>query len=473
MAGLFSWNIGKAARQVESRDDTTAGLTRVAYQTPRGADPASRNSVAAPRAVIENDAKVTPEPADATLAEYLSAVQDQQGTDARRSPEEIYRGTGVLRFGVKPCQYLTPANPAPVCGIDCVGAGRCGPCGPNCAHAAKFRNTSGFTWKDMRPIPFQVFGQGEYVGHERWAHVAQYRLRVDDKLACLYRLTREETSEPYEINVGDELRVESLTDAKLDRPLLVQPDGTVTLALLGQVKATKLTVAKLRDKVEDLYKQFYKIPAITLTPVKVNTKLEDLRNVVDNRSGVVGGQAVTVRVTPEGTIALPAIGTVMVQGLTLEELKREIDLRYNEMIPGMEVTPVLQERAPRFVYVLGEVRNPGRYELVGPTTVMQSLALAGGQNVGANLRQVVIFRRGDDWRLLATTVNLQGAVLLANQPCPPGELWISDSDVVLVPKGPLLLTDDYINLIFTRGIYGVVPFTTNYQFGISSLNTVN
>ena len=93
--------------------------------------------------------------------------------------------------------------------------------------------------------------------------------------------------------------------------------------------------------------------------------------------------------------------------------------------------------------------------------------------MGANLRQVVIFRRGDDWRLLATTVNLQGAVLLANQPCPPGELWISDSDVVLVPKGPLLLTDDYINLIFTRGIYGVVPFTTNYQFGISSLNTVN
>jgi polysaccharide export outer membrane protein len=81
----------------------------------------------------------------------------------------------------------------------------------------------------------------------------------------------------------------------------------------------------------------------------------------------------------------------------------------------------------------------------------------------------VIFRRGDDWRLIATTVNLQGALLMANQPCPPGELWVSDSDVILVPKGALLLTDDYINLIFTRGLWSVVPFTTNYQWNSVSI----
>jgi polysaccharide export outer membrane protein len=393
-------------------------------------------------------------------------------TNPRNAPAPSLHGA-ALRCAhnetLERCQYLTPANPTPVCAVDCIGAG-CGGCGAaNCAHAIRWKNTSGLTWKDMRPLPFQVYGQGEYVGHERLAHVAQYRLRVDDQLACLYRLTREETSTPYLINVGDELRVESLTDPKLDRTLLVQPDGSVTLTLLGQVKATRMTVARLRDKIEDLYRQYYKIPAITLTPLKVNTKLEDLRNVVDNRNGVVGGQAVVVRITPEGTIALPALGSVVAQGLTLDELKREIDLRYNETIPGMEVTPVLQLRAPRYVYVLGEVRNPGRYTLEGPTTVMQALALGGGQNIGANLRQVVIFRRGDDWRLLATVVNLQGAVLLANQPCPPGELWISDSDVVLVPKGPLLLTDDYINLIFTRGIYGVFPFSSNYSFGASTI----
>ncbi len=133
-------------------------------------------------------------------------------------------------------------------------------------------------------------------------------------------------------------------------------------------------------------------------------------------------------------------------------------------IEGMEVIPVLVQRAPRYVYVLGEVRNPGRFELTGPTTAIQAISMAGSWNVGANLRQVVVFRRGDDWRLLATMLNLQAA-LYGNQPCPGGEIWLSDSDVVLVPKGPVLVADDFINLVFTRGIYGVFPLSATVNFG--------
>ncbi|MGC4003757.1 MAG: polysaccharide biosynthesis/export family protein [Pirellulales bacterium] len=360
----------------------------------------------------------------------------------------------------------------PVCAVDCIGQG-CGGCASgNCAHASKWKNPSGLTWKDMRPAPFALHGQGEYVGAARSAHVPAYRLRVDDQISCLYRLTRRETSTPYIINVGDEFQVESFTDPNLNRNLLVQPDGTVTLRLLGQVKATRLTVAKLRDKIEELYREYYKVPAITLTPLKVNTRLEDLA-----RWSIIGTASSADRryrcgSRPKGPSRCPRSGP-SAQGLTLEELKREIDLRYEETIPGMEVTPVLTQRAKRYVFVLGEVRSPGRYELEGPTTVMQAIALAGSWNVGANLRQIVIFRRGEDWRLLATTVNLQGAMLFANQPCPAGELWVGDADVVLVPKGALLLTDDYINLIFTRGLYGVIPFSSNYTINnIGSVSTI-
>jgi len=102
------------------------------------------------------------------------------------------------------------------------------------------------------------------------------------------------------------------------------------------------------------------------------------------------------------------------------------------------VIPILTQRAPRYVYVLGEVNNPGRFELVGPTTAIQAISLAGSWRVGANLRQIVVFRRGDDWRLLATMINLQAA-LFGNQPCPKGEIWIDDSDIVIVPKGPILI----------------------------------
>jgi polysaccharide export outer membrane protein len=222
----------------------------------------------------------------------------------------------------------------------------------------------------------------------------------------------------------------------------------------------------LRDDLETAYLKYYKVPAISVTPLKMNTKLEDLRATVDRRQGV-GGQSQLVRVTPEGSISLPALGCVPAQGLTLRELQQELNERYRAQIEGMEVIPVLVQRAPRYVYVLGEVRTPGRFELVGPTTVIQAISLAGGWNVGSNLRQVVIFRRDDSWRLVAAMVNLQPA-LYGRQACPPGEIWLSDSDVVIVPKGKILVLDEFIDLVFTRGMYGVFPFSSSLNFSTLS-----
>jgi len=311
-------------------------------------------------------------------------------------------------------------------------------------------------WNARRPIPWQVFAQGEYVGPARTAHVPEYRLRVGDDLDFVYRLTRQETTRPYRLEVGDKVSIESLTDPNLDRDLVIQPDGTITVLLLGQVHAARRTVDELRAALDEKYKVFYKVPAITVTPLQVNTKLEDLRATVDSRAGT-GGQGRSSRVTPEGTIQLPAIGNVPAQGMTLDELKREIDQRYAQEIEGIEVTPVLIARAPRYIYVLGEVPNPGRYELTGPTTAIQSIAMAGGWNVGANLREVVVFRRAEDWRLVATKLDLKGAVY-GKRPAPSDELWIRDADIVIVPKSPVLWADEFIELVFTRGIYGVVPF---------------
>jgi polysaccharide export outer membrane protein len=311
-------------------------------------------------------------------------------------------------------------------------------------------------------IDWQAYAQGEYVGHARLAHVPEYRLRVDDQLDMTYRLTREETPDPYKLNVGDEIRVESFTDPELNRDLLIQPDGTITLRLLGQVHATGRTVTQLRDALDELYKKYYKVPSITVTPLRVNSKLEDLRATVDRRAGI-GGQSQFVRVTPEGTVSLPAIGPVRAQGLTLTEFQDEINERYRQDIEGIQIIPILSQRAPRYVYVLGEVKTPGRFELTGPTTAIQALSMAGSWNVGANLRQIVVFRRGDDWRLMATMIDLEGA-LFGRTPCPKGEIWIDDSDVIIVPKGRILQADDFINLVFTRGIYGVFPLTANLDF---------
>lgn len=368
-------------------------------------------------------------------------------TPNRGNGNHVVTDSQALSFAVQLCQALRPVT-------------------RGCSVARHNGACSCQGWEAARSAAWQMYAQGEYVAHPRTPHVAEYRLRVDDQLDMVYRVTREEQATPYRLNVGDEIRVESFTDEALNRDLMLQPDGTITLRLLGQVRATGRTVAQLRDELEKLYRQYYKVPAITVTPLKVNSKLEDLRATVDRRAGV-GGQSQLARVTPEGTISLPALGAVPAQGLTLSELQVELNERYRQEVVGIEVIPVLAQRAPRYVYVLGEVQLPGRFELASPTSVLQALAMAGSWKVGANLRQIVIFRRGDDWRLMATVVNLQGA-LRGKEPCPDGEIWLNDSDVVIVPKGTLLEANDFIEQVFTRGIYGVFPLDASINFAKAS-----
>jgi polysaccharide export outer membrane protein len=136
------------------------------------------------------------------------------------------------------------------------------------------------------------------------------------------------------------------------------------------------------------------------------------------------------------------------------------------------MTPILAARAPRFIYVVGEVRNPGRFDLVGPTTVMQSIALAGGWINGGNLRQIVVFRRAEDWRMLATKIDIRGA-LYGERPAPSDEIWLRDSDIVAVPKTPIRRLDDLIQLYLTQGAYAAFPVFFNYQLnGASTVTTV-
>lgn len=356
----------------------------------------------------------------------------------------------------------------PRCGVDELGKCCC----------------SNGNWREQRPIAFQEYGQGEYIGPHRRHHVTRYRLRVDDQATLVYRLTRELNPNEYKFNIGDTMLVEGdtltgtgggtgedddRTDNGFSRNLVILPDGNVTLPLIGQVRAAGRTVQQLRNEIQERSKKWYKFALWTVTPVQVNTRLEDLRNAVDARAGN-GGQSIILTVSPDGTIQPPALGPVCVQGLTLEEAKFEIDQRYAQAgFRGIEVTPILTQRAPTFVYVLGEVIQPGRYTLERPTTVMGAIALAQGWDTGGDLRQIVVFRRADDWRLVATKLNLAGA-LYGEQPTPADEIFLRDSDIVLIPKRPIQRVDDIIDLVFTQGLNPLIPFGSSV--GALDLNFV-
>jgi polysaccharide export outer membrane protein len=317
----------------------------------------------------------------------------------------------------------------------------------------------------MKPIEFQPLLHGEFIGPIRLPAMVDYRMRPGDELQFVYILNREQKVGEYRLQVGDQVRINSTIDPSivqgdLTRGLEILPDGTLVLQMIGPVPAAGLTVQQLRTQLLEAYSEYLNSPdtaALDVIPVKFNTKLEDLRNAVTNLGGFNSGQAVNAVVMPDGKVDLPLIGSVLVQGMTREEIKSEINLRYEPLVAGMEVQPRLIRQAPRRIFIYGQVREPGLYSLEGPTTVTQALAMAKGINLGGNDRQIIIFRRADDWRLIATKLDLRGAHL-GKDPTPADEIWVRDSDLIIVPRTPTKLTNDFVRQVFTEGIYGVVPF---------------
>lgn len=372
----------------------------------------------------------------------------QPAADQRSQPAEANLVGAPVRQAPQLRRKCAPTlgPPRPGFGVDSVNAN---PYGPT-------------RWCQRELIPWSEYHQGEYIGPARPQHVDEYRVRVDDTINFVYRLTRERTQTAYKLAVGDEIQLELLRDADVNRLLTIQPDGTVLIPFVGRVMASDRTAEQLQRELTERFKEYYKRPIVVITPTRVNTRLEDLRAAVDRRAGN-GGQSQTVIVTPDGTVQLPGLGSVCVQGLALAEIKREVDAQYDQLFGGIEVTPILLQRAPRFVYVVGEVNNPGRFTLDTPTTLLQSISLAGGWINGANLRRVVVLRRDADWRMKAVLLNIEG-VLYGERAIPRDEIWLRDSDIVIVPKNAVRVIDDAIQLAMTDGLYSIFPFLANGVF---------
>ncbi len=311
-------------------------------------------------------------------------------------------------------------------------------------------------WNDQRFIPWESFAYGEYVGPARTPHVSDYRLRIGDRVDFVYLLDRGHSNGPYQIYSGDILSISSTADPSLNQPsLTVLSDGTIALQLIGQVVASGKTLDVLSRELNERFKEFVRKPDIVVQVVRGDTPLNDLRDAVDARAGQ-GGQSREVTVSPDGVVRLPLIGPVPAIGLSLDEIAEEVNARYAQRLRGISVTPILVQRAPRSVFVLGQVNRPGRIELQGPTSVMQAIAMAEGWRTGSNLRQIIVFRRDANWQLQATKIDLQGA-LNGRRPHPADEIWLRDADIVLIPKSPIQRFSEAVDLYLARSLYAIFP----------------
>lgn len=105
----------------------------------------------------------------------------------------------------------------------------------------------------------------------------------------------------------------------------------------------------------------------------------------------------TVRVSENGTITMPYLGEVQVEGLTRGELESRLRqlLIEGNFLENPQVIIFIREYQSKRVAVIGAVVSPGTFELLGRQTLRQIIAQAGGATIEAG-NQIEVIRSHDD-----------------------------------------------------------------------------
>jgi polysaccharide export outer membrane protein len=127
----------------------------------------------------------------------------------------------------------------------------------------------------------------------------------------------------------------------------------------------------------------------TSVPTDYTIGPEDVLGVVVWREPDLSGD-VTVR--PDGRISLPVIGEVQAANITPMALQEQLSTAYRKYVTDANVAVVIRAINSRKVFVTGRVTTPGAHPLVGPLTVMQAIALAGGVTEYADSKNISVLR---------------------------------------------------------------------------------
>jgi len=100
------------------------------------------------------------------------------------------------------------------------------------------------------------------------------------------------------------------------------------------------------------------------------------------------------RITFEGTIDVPLIGSVLVAGLRPEEVGEKLEEELARYLWKPDVTLTVIEYRSRQFYVLGHVERPGAFPLDRQMNALQGLAVGGPYLAGANRAEVFLLRQG-------------------------------------------------------------------------------
>lgn len=218
--------------------------------------------------------------------------------------------------------------------------------------------------------------------------------------------------------------------------------GLVALIALAGCKSPT-DVSYFQDAQENVAMQIAQISDIRIQPqdklsIIVNSRdatLADLfnlplysRRVGNNITQASGTSSVSLyTVDNDGTIDFPVLGRIKIQGLNRQEIANTIKNRLvSENLCNDAIVTV--EFANMYIDVLGEVKNPGRFQLTqDKVTVLDAIGMAGDLGIqGRRYNVKVIRHEGNEARTY--TMNLNSLSEMTNSPA----YYLRQGDVVYV-----------------------------------------
>ncbi len=104
----------------------------------------------------------------------------------------------------------------------------------------------------------------------------------------------------------------------------------------------------------------------------------------------------SVPIAPDGQLQFPFVGEVDAAGRTLTDIERAVTAGLAEQLVSPQVSVALEQLRSYRIYVTGQVTRPGAFDLDGPVSAVQAIAMAGGLTPFASRTDILLYNPGRD-----------------------------------------------------------------------------
>jgi polysaccharide biosynthesis/export protein len=149
----------------------------------------------------------------------------------------------------------------------------------------------------------------------------------------------------------------------------------------------------------------------------------------------------TVAIQPDGYVTLKEVGSIFVEGQTVPELTQSLKTAYAKILHDPVIAVALKDFEKPYFIASGQVAKPGKYDLRGPITVTEAVAIAGGFNDSAKHSQVVLFHPTPNGVFEAKLLNVKQLLSSRNL---SEDIYMQPGDLVYVPQSMISKIRKYI-----------------------------